>query len=85
MIGVREARKRRHAKKSAGEKKTRKDTCSRIPHMTAWWPSGSPAWPRRWRSSASSPILPRSAFEERLGLMVDREAIERENKRLVTD
>src|SRR5664280_2544941 len=35
--------------------------CLRIPHMTAWWPSGSPAWPRRWRSNASSPILPRSA------------------------
>src|SRR5580692_2649823 len=29
--------------------------------MTAWWRSGSPAWPRRWRSNASSPTLPRFA------------------------
>src|SRR5436190_7044955 len=49
--------------------------------MTAWWPLGSPAWPRRWRSNASSPTL---SFEERLALMVDREAIERENKKLVS-
>ena len=49
----------------------------------AWSRSGSPAWPRRSRISNANPTSPRSTFEERLALMIDREAIERENKRLI--
>jgi len=30
-------------------------------HMIAWWSSGSPAWPRRWKNNANSPTWPRSA------------------------
>jgi hypothetical protein len=47
-----------------GERENKDRRCSRIPHMTARWPSGSPAWQRPWRNSASSPTWPRLASRD---------------------
>ena len=51
------------------------------PHPRQAPRSRSAAWPARSPSSSSAPTT-RLAFEERLGLLVDREAQDRENRRL---
>ena len=47
-------------------------------------PSGFPAWPRRSTISGAQPDTAALAFEVRLGLLIDREVTERDNKRLVS-
>jgi len=66
-----------------GRPKERSHACSRIPPTTVSSRSGSPAWPRRSTSRGASATSTGSP-SERLGLLVDREAAERESKRLVT-
>ena len=46
--------------------------------------SASSAWSARWKSMRRQPDSADLDFEDRLALMVDREVLERDNKRLKT-
>ena len=73
---------RRHAKSVRVKK--RGDACSHIPPTTVSSRSGLTGMAKALEEQRKQPNIAALSFEERLALLVDREATERENKRLDT-
>src|SRR6202030_3203101 len=80
----REARKRRRAKKDAGEKKTEEGHMLPHPTYDRLIALGLVGMAKAFEEQRQQPAVASLTFEERIGLLVDREAVERESRRLVT-